>query len=84
MAVLTPLVGQSAESGALPILYAATQDLPGAAYVGPGGLMEARGNPVLVGRSRAASDEQLAWRLWTASEELTGLSYPERNGGEAG
>ncbi len=43
--------------GALPTLYAATQDLPGDSYVGPGGLLEMRGHPELVGRSGAARDD---------------------------
>jgi NAD(P)-dependent dehydrogenase (short-subunit alcohol dehydrogenase family) len=70
------IVAQSEEKGALPILFAATQDLPGATYVGPDGRTERRGYPTLVGRSAAASDVELAKQLWTASEELTGVSYP--------
>ncbi len=72
------LFAQSAEMGALPTAYAATQDLPGASYVGPGGRAEMRGHPTLVGRSADASDLGLAERLWDASEELTG-----RTGGSA-
>jgi NAD(P)-dependent dehydrogenase (short-subunit alcohol dehydrogenase family) len=67
---------QSEEMGALPSLFAATQDLPGASYVGPDGFGEQRGHPTLVGRTAAASDVQMAKDLWTASEELTGVSYP--------
>ena len=40
--------------GALPTLYAATQDIPGNSYVGPDGFQEQRGHPTLVGRSDAA------------------------------
>ncbi|MER6570640.1 oxidoreductase [Streptomyces sp. NPDC001093] len=69
------LFAQSDKAGALPTLYAASQDLPGAAYVGPGGLGEMRGAPTLVGRSRAAGDAQTARRLWTLSEELTGVEW---------
>ncbi|MET9965198.1 oxidoreductase [Streptomyces sp. NPDC006356] len=72
---------QDDRAGALPTLYAATQDLPGASYVGPDGLGEMRGAPTLVGRSAAASDAGVAGRLWTVSEELTGVSWPL---GEAG
>ena len=43
--------------GALPTLFAATQDLPGDTYVGPDGLGEQRGHPKLVGRSGAARDD---------------------------
>ncbi|MGF0174963.1 oxidoreductase [Streptomyces sp. Marseille-Q5077] len=67
---------QDDKAGALPTLYAATQDLPGASYVGPDGLGEMRGAPTLVGRTTAASDGEVARRLWTVSEELTGVSSP--------
>ncbi|NEB03952.1 oxidoreductase [Streptomyces sp. SID13726] len=71
---------QDDRAGALPTLYAATQDLPGASYVGPDGLGEMRGAPTLVGRSRAASDPAVARRLWTVSEELTGVRFPQGAG----
>jgi NAD(P)-dependent dehydrogenase (short-subunit alcohol dehydrogenase family) len=74
--VVTKVVGQSAVQGAWPTLFAATQDLPGGSYVGPGGFAEARGLPQLVGRSPEASDPELAKRLWTASEDLTGITFP--------
>ncbi|MGV9246583.1 oxidoreductase [Streptomyces sp. NPDC003710] len=69
-------LAQDDKAGARPTLYAAIQDLPGASYVGPDGLGEMRGAPTLVGRSRAASDPRSARRLWTASEELTGVVFP--------
>ena len=69
-------LAQDDKAGALPTLYAATQDLPGASYVGPDGLGEMRGTPTLVGRSPAASDPATARRLWTVSEELTGTRFP--------
>ena len=70
------LFAQSPERGALPTLFAATQDLPGASYVGPDGWMEQHGHPTLVGRTALASDLSLAAGLWTASEQLTGVHYP--------
>jgi NAD(P)-dependent dehydrogenase (short-subunit alcohol dehydrogenase family) len=76
MVVSNKLFAQSDEMGALPTLYAATQDVPGGAYVGPDGFQEQRGHPTLVGRSKAASDPESARRLWTLSEELTGVSFP--------
>lgn len=76
MAVGNAVFAQSDEMGALPTLYAATQDIPGGAYVGPDGFHEGRGHPTLVGRSKAASDPDAARRLWTLSEELTGVSFP--------
>ncbi|MXM68516.1 SDR family NAD(P)-dependent oxidoreductase [Streptomyces sp. HUCO-GS316] len=69
-------LAQDDKAGALPTLYAATQDLPGASYVGPDGLGEMRGAPTLVGRTPAASDPAAARRLWTASEELTNTTFP--------
>jgi NAD(P)-dependent dehydrogenase (short-subunit alcohol dehydrogenase family) len=76
MTVGNRLLGQSAEMGALPTAYAVTQDLPGSSYVGPDGRRELRGYPALVGRSAAASDLGMAERLWTASEQLTGVRFP--------
>jgi len=75
MAVGNKLVAQSDEMGALPTLYAATQDIPGDSYVGPGGFQEQRGHPTLVGRNGAAKDTETAKRLWTLSEELTGVTF---------
>ncbi|MEU6666679.1 oxidoreductase [Streptomyces sp. NPDC046727] len=75
MAVGNRFLAQDDRAGALPTLYAATQDLPGAAYVGPDGPAEMRGAPTLVGRSAAASDPAAARRLWTLSEELTGVEW---------
>jgi len=76
MGIANKLVAQPADMGALPTLYAATQDLPGDTYIGPHGPGNLRGNPVPVGRSGAAKDEQTARRLWERSEELTGVRFP--------
>jgi NAD(P)-dependent dehydrogenase (short-subunit alcohol dehydrogenase family) len=73
MAVANRIVAQSDEQGALPTLFAASQDLPGASYVGPGGVGEMRGHPTLVGRSAAAVDLETARALWELSERLTGV-----------
>jgi NAD(P)-dependent dehydrogenase (short-subunit alcohol dehydrogenase family) len=76
MAVTNRLVAQSADMGALPILYAATDpDLPGGSFIGPDGIGEQRGHPRLVTPSRAARDETVAQRLWAISEELTGVPF---------
>ena len=76
MKVLNVVVAQSDERGALPTLFAASQDFPSASYVGPDGRGEMRGYPTLVGRTAAASDPVAAQRLWTLSEELTGVTFP--------
>ena len=69
------LVGMPVWKGALTTLYAATMDVPGNTFIGPGGLMEMSGWPTSVGRSQAASDPDLAKALWTTSEELTGVRF---------
>ena len=76
MAIGNKVIAQSDEMGALPTLYAATQDIPGNSYVGPDGFQEQRGHPTLVGRSGAARDTETAEKLWTLSEELTGVAFP--------
>jgi len=75
MAIGNRVWAQSEEMGALPTLFAATQDLPGDTFVGPDGFMEQRGHPKVVGRTKAAQDEDVARRLWTLSEELTGVGF---------
>jgi NAD(P)-dependent dehydrogenase (short-subunit alcohol dehydrogenase family) len=70
------LLAQDAAGGALPTLYAATADLPGNSYVGPSGFASMRGAPAPCARSTQASDDAAARRLWQASEQLTGLSFP--------
>ncbi|MBD3943890.1 SDR family NAD(P)-dependent oxidoreductase [Microbacterium sp. NEAU-LLC] len=69
-------LAQDADGGALPTLYAAVADLPGASYAGPGGRLELRGAPALVDRSAAASDSDVARRLWDVSEQLTAVGFP--------
>lgn len=58
--------------GALPILYAATQDVPSGSYVGPDGFQHLRGNPQVHEPAKAATDAQTAARLWELSARLTG------------
>ncbi|MBE2317860.1 SDR family NAD(P)-dependent oxidoreductase [Solirubrobacter sp. CPCC 204708] len=70
------LWAQSGDMGALPTLFAATQDIPGDTYIGPDGRGEMRGYPTVVGRSAAAQDAEAAARLWAESERLTGVSFP--------
>lgn len=69
-----PLIAQDAAAGALPTLYAAVADIPGNSFAGPRwGL---RGAPRLDGRSAAARDPETARRLWSVSEDLTGVKFP--------
>jgi NAD(P)-dependent dehydrogenase (short-subunit alcohol dehydrogenase family) len=76
MAISNRLFAQDENGGALPTLYAAVADIPGNGFAGPGGFMEQRGAPKLVGRSAAAQDMDVARRLWDVSEELTGVRFP--------
>jgi NAD(P)-dependent dehydrogenase (short-subunit alcohol dehydrogenase family) len=69
-------VAQPADQGAWPTLMAATADLPGSTYCGPGGFAEQRGLPRVVGSSRLSHDEQAQRRLWEISEETTAVRYP--------
>jgi hypothetical protein len=68
---------QSAEMGALPTVRAATDpSAQGGQYYGPNGLGEQRGYPKVVKSSKQSHDEAIQRRLWTVSEELTGVTYP--------
>jgi NAD(P)-dependent dehydrogenase (short-subunit alcohol dehydrogenase family) len=60
-----------AYKGALPLLFAATEDIPGGSYVGPDGLGHLRGYPVIHQMSPRARDTDLARRLWEESARLT-------------
>ena len=76
MKAMNALFAQSAEWGALPMLYAATDpSVEGGTYVGPGGFQNMRGHPVEHESSDRSYDEDAAERLWTVSEDLTGVSY---------
>ena len=76
MKAANAVLGQDAEVGVEPMLYAATTDVDGGAYVEPGGLMNMRGHPT-VGRSNDASyDRGDARKLWEYSTEATGVEYP--------
>jgi NAD(P)-dependent dehydrogenase (short-subunit alcohol dehydrogenase family) len=76
MRVTNPILGQSAEMGALPTLYAATApELPGGSFIGPDGFMEQRGHPHVVTAAGKAYDQDAWRRLWQVSEELTGVRY---------
>lgn len=72
-----PLLGQSAAMGALPTLRAATDPgVLGGQYFGPDGFGEQRGYPKVVASSEKSHDLALQRKLWTVSEELTGVTFP--------
>ena len=70
-------VTQSAAMGALPTLRAATDPgVIGGQYYGPAGFRELRGWPRVVESSTQSHDAEIQRRLWSVSEELTGVTYP--------
>lgn len=73
---------QSAASGALPFLRAATDpDAVGGQYYGPRWMV--RGDPVLEVPSRRARRADDARALWIRSEEMTGLHWPSSDAAPA-
>jgi NAD(P)-dependent dehydrogenase (short-subunit alcohol dehydrogenase family) len=74
---VAPLIAQDAAIGSLPTLRAATDPaVLGGQYYGPDGLGQTRGYPKIVGSSKKSHDADRQRRLWTVSEELTGVVYP--------
>lgn len=73
---LAPVLARPPVQGALPTLYAATaDDVNGGDYIGPDGPWEITGYPAKGRSSKRALDRKLAERLWSVSEELTGVTY---------
>ncbi|WP_188896654.1 SDR family NAD(P)-dependent oxidoreductase [Microlunatus endophyticus] len=70
-----PVIVRSSAEGALPLLYAATQPLPGGSYVVAGPRHGANSGPNLSRPSATALDRELAADLWTLSERLTGIRF---------
>jgi NAD(P)-dependent dehydrogenase (short-subunit alcohol dehydrogenase family) len=74
--VANGLFAQSAERGAWPTLYAATEpSVVGGDCVGPGGPGGIWGVPKTMKTSRASYDTDSAARLWDLSAQRTGVSY---------
>ncbi|WP_033337517.1 SDR family NAD(P)-dependent oxidoreductase [Catenuloplanes japonicus] len=75
--LLAPLLTQDACMGALPTVRAATDPgVLGGQYYGPGDRGEIRGYPKLVTSSPDSLDRVTQQRLWTVSEQLTGVTFP--------
>jgi NAD(P)-dependent dehydrogenase (short-subunit alcohol dehydrogenase family) len=67
---------QSPTMGALPSLRAATDPTAQSGqYYGPDGRGEQRGHPKVIDSSAMSHDEVLQRRLWSVSEELTGVTF---------
>src|SRR5215469_5897489 len=76
-AALARLISQKPAMGALPILRAATDPgVLGGQYYGPGRLLGTRGYPEPAASSGQSRDTAIQRRLWTVSEELTGVTFP--------
>lgn len=74
---LAGLVTNSPAVGSLATLRAATDPaVRGGQYYGPSGFRELVGHPVLVQSNRQSHDTDVQQRLWSVSEELTGVKFP--------
>jgi len=77
MEIGNTLFSQSAAMGALPQIYAAVAPgVQGGDYYGPDGIGELWGHPRKVTSNASSQDVDAARRLWTLSEQLTGVTYP--------
>ncbi|TCC16682.1 SDR family oxidoreductase [Kribbella speibonae] len=75
--LLAPLPSQGVEPGTEPLLFAAAD--PAAEhgkYYGPSGRFGLVGPTALAKQPKAALDTETSARLWTVSEELTGVALP--------
>ncbi|WNG88287.1 SDR family NAD(P)-dependent oxidoreductase [Mycobacterium sp. ITM-2016-00317] len=73
---LAGLVTNSPAVGALATLRAAADpEVQGGQYYGPSGFQEMIGHPVLVSSNAKSHNLDVQQRLWTVSEELTGVKY---------
>lgn len=71
---------QSAEKGALPILYAALDNAVfGGEFIGPDGFQQMRGYPTKVDADNYSNDQKVANRLWSESEKMTKIFYLSEN-----
>jgi NAD(P)-dependent dehydrogenase (short-subunit alcohol dehydrogenase family) len=71
------IFGHPPAAGALPQIFAAASpDAKAGAYYGPNGFMEITGAPGVAQAKPQARDKAAATRLWTMSEELTGVRFP--------
>jgi NAD(P)-dependent dehydrogenase (short-subunit alcohol dehydrogenase family) len=69
-------------TGALSILFAATQDIAGNSYIGPRGLGSMKGHPSVGKTGAVGRDGETAARLWLATEELLAVRpLPSAHGG---
>ncbi|OSX77798.1 hypothetical protein BU14_0134s0019 [Porphyra umbilicalis] len=76
LTVLKPCLSHSAEGGACPLLYAATEaDVVADQYWGPS-FLQSKGPPAAASsRAGLVLSDEAAAALWAKSEEVTGVSY---------
>lgn len=70
------VIATSSEFGSRPTFHAVTAELAPNSYIGPTGFQGLRGAPGENPRSKQARDADAAARLWTVSEERTGVTFP--------
>jgi NAD(P)-dependent dehydrogenase (short-subunit alcohol dehydrogenase family) len=76
LALVRPLVFQSATAGAQPTLRALDPSTPSGAFVGPKFLNGARGRPELLDVFGTGSDPAVAAHLWQLTEDILGTPLP--------
>jgi len=69
------VIGQQADRGALPSLYAAVGETATGEFYGPCMMVHMNGSPVEVRLPKRANDVAVARALWDASERLTGVRF---------
>lgn len=71
---------QSAQMGALPVLYAAlSKDVKGGEFIGPDGFQQLRGYPTKVEADEYSNDKEVAQHLWEVSQEMTKVLFLRDN-----
>ena len=71
---------QSAQKGALSVLYAALgKDVKGGEFIGPDGFQQIRGYPTKVDADEYSKDKEVAQHLWQVSQEMTDVFYLSDN-----
>lgn len=76
LALVRPIVFQSAAAGAQPTLRALDPSTPSGAFVGPKLLGQVRGRPELLEVYGTGSDPAVAGRLWELTEDILGAPLP--------
>jgi len=73
---LNPFFAMPISQGTLPTLRAATDEqVQSGDYYGPDGFREMKGYPIKVESNELSRNKEIAKKLWSVSEELTGVKY---------